>query len=73
MVQEEDKLQLLRDILLVDDRQVASAVNERLDIITETIEQRAKLSEKIDPIIQEKLNEFIAEIPVTLGPTITKH
>jgi len=72
MVQEEDKLRLLRDILLVDDRQVANAVNQRLDVITETIEQRAKLSEKIDPIIQEKLNEFVAEIPVTLGPTITK-
>lgn len=69
---EEDKLQLLRDILLVDDRQVASAVNQRLDVISETIEQREKLSEKVDPIIKEKLDEFIAEIPVTLGPTITK-
>lgn len=72
MAQEEDKLQLLRDILLVDDRQVASAVNERLEVITETIEQRAKLSEKIDPIIQAKMDKFIAEIPTTLGPTITK-
>ncbi|RDK88359.1 cell envelope biogenesis protein OmpA [Marinirhabdus gelatinilytica] len=72
MVKEEDKLQMLRDILLVDDRQVANAVNQRLDVITQTIEERAKLSEKVDPIIQEKLDEFVAEIPVTLGPTITK-
>jgi hypothetical protein len=69
---EEDKLQLLRDILLVDDREVASAVNQRLEIITETIEQQAKLSEKVDPIIQVKLDKFISEIPSTLGPTITK-
>lgn len=67
----EDKLQLLREILLVDDRQVATAVNERLDLISETIEQREKLSEKIDPIIKAQLDKFVLEIPTTLGPTIT--
>ncbi len=72
MLDEEEKLQLLRDILLIDDREVARAVNQRLDTITELLEKRDKLSEKVDPIIDEKLNAFIAEIPVTLGPTITK-
>ncbi len=73
MVKEkEEKLQLLRDILLIDDRQIANAVTQRLDILTETIEQKEKLSAKIDPIIEERLNSFIAEIPETLGPTITK-
>jgi len=69
---QEDKLQLLREILLVDDREVANAVNERLEVISETIEQRDKLSEKVDPIIKERLDKFIAEIPATLGPTITE-
>lgn len=68
----EEKLQLLRDILLIDDRQVAHAVNQRLDLLTETIEKKEKLSAKVDPIIEEKLNTFISEIPATLGPTITK-
>ena len=72
MVQEEEKLQLLRDILLIDDRQVADAINKRIDLISDTIETREKLSEKIDPIIQKRLDEFVAQIPVTLGPTITK-
>lgn len=72
MVQEEDKLQMLRDILLVDDRQIADAVNQRLNIIAETIEKREKLSEKIDPIVQKKIDDFVAEMPATLGPTITK-
>jgi len=70
--EQEDKLQLLREILLVDDREVASAVNKRLELITETIEKREKLSEKVDPIIKARLDKFIAEIPSTLGPTITK-
>ncbi len=72
MVKDDDKLQLLRDILLIDDRQVAHAINKRIEFITETIEKREKLSEKIDPIIDDKLNQFIADIPATLGPTITK-
>jgi hypothetical protein len=68
----EDKLQLLRDILLIDDRQVAHAIHQRIETISDTIEKRDKLSKKIDPIIEERLKEFVLEIPVTLGPTITK-
>lgn len=70
--EEENKLQLLREILLIDDREVARAVSKRLDTLSETLEKREKLSEKVDPIIQQKLNTFVEEIPVTLGPTITK-
>lgn len=72
MVQEEEKLQLLRDILLIDDRQVADAINQRIQVISDTIESHEKLSEKIDPIIQKRLDEFVAQIPLTLGPTITQ-
>ena len=72
MVEQEDKLQLLRDILLTDDRLVADAITQRVDTITKTFEERERLSEKIDPIIEEKLKEFIKDIPTTLGPTITQ-
>lgn len=70
--EQDDKLQLLRDILLIDDRQVASAVNDRLELISETIEKREKLSEKIDPIIEMRLDQFVKEIPTALGPVITE-
>jgi hypothetical protein len=69
---EEDKLQLLRDILLIDDREVARAINDRIQTISETLEKREKLSEKIDPIIEERLKVFVSEIPVSLGPVITQ-
>ena len=36
----EDKLQLLRDILLIDDREVARAVHDRIETISETLEKR---------------------------------
>lgn len=68
----EDKLQLLRDILLIDDREVAHAIHQRIEVIAETLEKREKLSKKINPIIEKRLEEFVAKIPITLGPTITK-
>ena len=70
--EQDDKLQLLREILLIDDREVASAVNQRLEIITETIEKREKLTEKVDPIIELRLDQFVRDIPTTLGPVITQ-
>lgn len=72
MVEEKDRLQLLREILLIDDRQVAQAINKRLDVITDTLDKREKLSQKVDPIVDRKIDEFIQDIPTTLGPTITK-
>ncbi len=72
MVEQDEKLQLLRDILLIDDRQVANAINDRIDAITHTIETKSKLSEKVDPILDERFKVFIEEIPTTLGPAITK-
>ncbi len=70
--EEEDKLQLLRDILLIDDREVARAVSQRLDTISEILEKREKLSKKVDPIIEKRLNKFVEDIPSTLGPVITQ-
>lgn len=69
---EEDRLQLLRDILLIDDREVAHAINQRIDTLSETLEKRENLTEKINPIIEERLNVFVSEIPTSLGPVITQ-
>ncbi|NND62472.1 MAG: cell envelope biogenesis protein OmpA [Flavobacteriaceae bacterium] len=72
MIQQEDKLQLLRDILLMDDREVARAVNDRLNALSETIEKKEKLSKKVDPIVAERLDQFVQNIPTQLGPVITQ-
>lgn len=72
MVEEKDKLNLLRDILLIDDREVADAISKRLDTITETLESREKLAKKVDPIFEENLEQFVEDIPTRLGPVITK-
>ena len=69
---EKDKVALLRDILFTEDRVFAEKIANRIKIIEETVNEREQLSEKVNPIIAIKLNEFIADIPKTLGPTITE-
>jgi len=69
---QEDKLKILKDILLTDEREYTSSIDKKIKALEETVNKRTKLSQKVDPIIENKLTEFVAEIPQTLGPSITK-
>ncbi len=69
---QEDKLKILKDILLTDEREYASSIHEKIKTLEDTINKKNNLSEKIEPIIDEKLKAFVEEIPKTLGPTITE-
>lgn len=69
---EADKLALLKDLLLTDERAYAESIHSKIKALEEIINEQKKLSHKVDPIIDEKLDEFIDEIPETLGPTITE-
>lgn len=68
---EKDKVELLKDILFTDDREFAEKIAQRIETIETIINERAKLSEKVNPIITKQLDDFVQEIPKTLGPTIT--
>ncbi|WP_452224061.1 cell envelope biogenesis protein OmpA [Lacinutrix chionoecetis] len=69
---QDERLSILKDILLTDEREYAQKVEEKLRIVEEVINKQNKLSERVNPIIDEKLNNFVIEIPKTLGPTITE-
>lgn len=69
---QEDKLNILKDILLTDDREYVSSIQDKIRVLEDTINNRDPLSKKVDPIIDDKLKDFVQEIPKTLGPTITK-
>ncbi|KAB8155906.1 cell envelope biogenesis protein OmpA [Kordia sp. TARA_039_SRF] len=69
---EADKLTLLKDLLLTDDRAYAESIHKKIEALEAIINEQKKLSNKVDPIIDERLEEFIEEIPETLGPTITE-
>ncbi|GAB1855812.1 hypothetical protein MHTCC0001_06470 [Flavobacteriaceae bacterium MHTCC 0001] len=69
---QDEKLDIIKDILLTDEREFASSIEKKIKVLEKTINEKKKLSTKVDPIIDDKLTEFIEEIPKTLGPTITK-
>lgn len=69
---QEEKLRVLKDILLTDEHEYAKSLQKKLEALEAVINEQKKLSEHVDPIIDDKLDEFIEEIPKTLGPTITE-
>jgi len=69
---QEERLSILKDILLTDEREYAKKVEEKLKIVEDIISKQNQLTERVNPIIDQKLNDFITEIPATLGTSITE-
>ena len=71
-MEQKDKLKLLKEILLTEDRVFAQSITKKIEALNSVINKKQNLSEKVDPIIDDKLEGFVKEMPKTLGPTITK-
>jgi hypothetical protein len=68
---EKDRLEILKDILFTDDREDIDRISDRIELLEQAYNDREKFSSRVDPIIENQLNEFTKKIPDTLGPTIT--
>ena len=71
-MEEQDKLKILKEILLSEEKEFADSIAQKIEDLTKIVHQKKELSHKVDPIIDDKLEEFVLEIPKTLGPTITE-
>lgn len=67
-----EKLIKLKELLLNEDRVFAQNILDKLDSLEDTITVPEKLSEKVNPIIDKKLDQFVEDIPDRLGPTIAE-
>lgn len=65
----EDKLKVLKEILLTEEREFDKNLLLKIDELTKEHDQ---LNKSISPLMEERLQAFIEEIPKTLGPTIIK-
>ena len=72
MVDKKHKLQLLKDILLTDDRKSTNNLSKRVQEIEALLETKETVSHGVNPVINDKLEEFSNSFPEKLGPTITK-
>lgn len=71
-MEEQDKLKILKELLFTEEHEFADSIAQKIDDLTKIVYQKKELSHKVDPIIDDKLQEFVLEIPKTLGPTITE-
>ena len=69
---QEEKLNIIKDILLNDEREFAASIKGKISDLEDIVNKRENLALKVDPLINDKLKIFVKEIPNTLGPTITK-
>jgi len=67
---EEKKLILLKELLLTDDRILIDSLKLRIKELESIIEHQESLSAKVNPIIDNKLEQYTRTIPKELGPTI---
>jgi hypothetical protein len=66
-----EKLIQLKELLLTEDRDFAQKILHKLDSLEDTLYIQDKLSEKVNPIIDYKLEQFVEGMPKNLGPVIT--
>lgn len=67
-----NKLSILKQLLLEEDRDFANQILQKLESLENTVNIEDNLSDKVNPIIDKKINAFAASVPKTLGPAITE-
>lgn len=69
---EDSKIDLLKNLLLNEDRLEIDALKSKIESLETLIETQEALSEKVNPIITKRLDKYTEEIPKKLGPSITE-
>ena len=66
-----DKLSKLKELLLTEDRDFANQILQKLDDLEETVYKVHKLSDRVNPIIDKKIELFGEELNRTFGPSVS--
>lgn len=65
----EDKLKILKDLLLTEEREFDKELMLKIEKLTR---EQSQLSERVSPLMEERFQEFIEEMPKTVASTITE-
>ena len=65
----DERLEVLKEILLTDDREFVDKITRKIEALEK---EQASLPERVHPVLDVRLKTFIDEIPQKLGPTITE-
>lgn len=58
--------------MFTDERVYAERIASRLETLEKTLNEKNRLGNKVDPLIDQKIKEFVKTMPDELGPTITQ-
>ncbi|AEE18952.1 hypothetical protein [Dokdonia sp. 4H-3-7-5] len=65
----DERLEILKELLLTDEKKPENDIYRKLKDLEE---RQQHLSDRVGPILDERLLSFVEEMPKTLGPTITQ-
>ncbi len=54
-MEQKDKLKLLKEILLTEDRVFAQSITKKIEKLNSVINTKHQISENVDPIINDKI------------------
>ena len=65
----DERLDILKELLLTNENEPDKDIMRKIQMLEE---RQNDLTERVNPIMEERLSGFVAEIPKTLGPVITE-
>ena len=65
----DERLEILKELLLTDEKRPENDIYKKIKNLEE---RQQHLSDRVGPILDERLLTFVKEMPETLGPTITQ-
>ncbi len=71
-MEQPNRLALLKEILLAEEKDITQSLVEKVERLSSTLNEPVQLAEKIDPLVDTKINNLVQEMPKTLSPVITQ-
>ena len=65
----DERLRILKELLLTNEKEPEKDVYQKIKNLEE---RQQHLSDRVNPILDKRLDTFVKEMPSTLGPTITE-
>ncbi len=67
-----NRLELLKEILLNEEKEVTSELAEKVAQLSSILNEEEELAKKVNPLMDRKINQLVDEMPKKLSPVITQ-
>lgn len=71
-MEQPNRLELLKDILLAEEKDITQSLVNKVDKLSYTLNEPSELAEKVNPLVDTKINDLVREMPKTLSSVVTQ-